>query len=90
MLPALLHISFQPRLMRRDGPIVLVLAPTRELAQQIQQVANDFGNCTATRNTCIFGGAPKNQQVLFLLYLQLFIEISLLFSKFVSYFRLVI
>lgn len=63
MLPALLHINFQPRLMRRDGPIVLVLAPTRELAQQIQQVANDFGNCTATRNTCIFGGAPKNQQV---------------------------
>lgn len=62
MLPALLHISYQPRLMRRDGPIVLVLAPTRELAQQIQQVANDFGNCTATRNTCIFGGAPKNQQ----------------------------
>lgn len=65
MLPALLHISYQPRLMRRDGPIVLVLAPTRELAQQIQQVANDFGNCTATRNTCIFGGAPKNQQVIF-------------------------
>lgn len=64
MLPALLHISFQPRLMRRDGPIVLVLAPTRELAQQIQQVANEFGNCTATRNTCIFGGAPKNQQVI--------------------------
>lgn len=64
ILPALLHISFQPRLMRRDGPIVLVLAPTRELAQQIQQVANEFGNCTATRNTCIFGGAPKNQQVI--------------------------
>lgn len=63
MLPALLHISHQPRLMRRDGPIVLVLAPTRELAQQIQQVANEFGNSLGTRNTCIFGGAPKNQQV---------------------------
>lgn len=38
MLPAMVHIMNQPRLLRDDGPIVLVLAPTRELAQQIQQV----------------------------------------------------
>lgn len=68
MLPALLHIRHQPKLVRKDGPIVLVLAPTRELAQQIQQVANEFGNCTSTRNTCIFGGAPKNQQVIFFFF----------------------
>lgn len=38
ILPAMVHIMHQPRLMRDDGPIALVLAPTRELAQQIQQV----------------------------------------------------
>lgn len=38
ILPAMVHIMHQPRLLRHDGPIALVLAPTRELAQQIQQV----------------------------------------------------
>lgn len=51
IMPAVVHINHQPRLQRGDGPIVLVLAPTRELAQQIQQVANDFGTCTALKNT---------------------------------------
>ena len=62
MLPAVVHINNQPRLERGDGPIALVLAPTRELAQQIQQVAIDFGSSTRVRNTCIFGGAPKQPQ----------------------------
>ncbi|CAK1585885.1 unnamed protein product [Parnassius mnemosyne] len=62
ILPAIVHIINQPRLLRDEGPIVLVLAPTRELAQQIQQVATDFGQNVQVRNTCIFGGAPKGPQ----------------------------
>lgn len=62
IMPAVLHINEQPRLQRGDGPIVLILAPTRELAQQIQQVATDFGSCTNVSTTCIFGGAPKSPQ----------------------------
>ncbi|XP_067648558.1 uncharacterized protein [Eurosta solidaginis] len=62
VLPAVVHISHQAPLERGDGPIVLMLAPTRELAQQIQQVANDFGLKTNVRNTCLFGGAPKQPQ----------------------------
>ncbi|XP_071442113.1 probable ATP-dependent RNA helicase DDX17 isoform X1 [Hetaerina americana] len=62
ILPATVHINHQPSLSRGDGPIALVLAPTRELAQQIQQVARDFGSSTYVRNTCIFGGAPKGPQ----------------------------
>ncbi|XP_034933995.1 ATP-dependent RNA helicase dbp2-like [Chelonus insularis] len=62
ILPAIVHINHQPRLNRGDGPIALVLAPTRELAQQIQQVAADFGISSQVRNTCIFGGAPKGPQ----------------------------
>ncbi|KAK0168720.1 hypothetical protein PV327_002494 [Microctonus hyperodae] len=62
ILPATVHINNQPRLNRGDGPIVLVLAPTRELAQQIQTVARDFGSSSCIRNTCIFGGSPKGPQ----------------------------
>jgi superfamily II DNA/RNA helicase len=46
-----------------DGPIVLVLAPTRELAQQIQEVAIEFGKSSKVKNTCVFGGAPKGPQI---------------------------
>ncbi|XP_019866485.2 uncharacterized protein LOC109595549 [Aethina tumida] len=62
ILPAIVHINNQPQISRGDGPIALVLAPTRELAQQIQQVASDFGSASYVRNTCIFGGAPKGPQ----------------------------
>ncbi|KAL1517712.1 hypothetical protein ABEB36_001444 [Hypothenemus hampei] len=62
ILPAIVHINHQPEIQRGDGPIALILAPTRELAQQIQQVANDFGRSSRIRNCCVFGGAPKGPQ----------------------------
>uniref|UniRef100_A0A1D1XEY3 RNA helicase n=1 Tax=Anthurium amnicola TaxID=1678845 RepID=A0A1D1XEY3_9ARAE len=61
-LPAIVHINAQERLRPGDGPIALVLAPTRELAQQIQIVARDFGSSTRVRSTCVFGGAPRGKQ----------------------------
>lgn len=64
ILPAIVHINHQSRLARGDGPVALILAPTRELAQQIKQVATDFGKSSRIRNTCIFGGAPKGPQAL--------------------------
>lgn len=63
ILPALVHIRNQPKLQRGDGPIALVLAPTRELAQQIQQVVFEFGGPIGVRSTCLFGGAPKFAQL---------------------------
>ena len=45
-----------------DGPIVLVLAPTRELAVQIQQECQKFGSTSRIKNTCVYGGAPKGPQ----------------------------
>ncbi|XP_013190637.1 ATP-dependent RNA helicase p62 [Amyelois transitella] len=62
ILPAIVHINNQQPIRRGDGPIALVLAPTRELAQQIQQVTTEFGNAAYVRNTCVFGGAPKREQ----------------------------
>ncbi|XP_034239978.1 ATP-dependent RNA helicase p62-like isoform X2 [Thrips palmi] len=61
-LPAIVHINAQERLRPGDGPIALVLAPTRELAQQIQIVARDFGSSTRVRSLCVFGGAPRGKQ----------------------------
>lgn len=62
LLPALMHIEQQSRLRRGDGPIALILAPTRELAQQIKQVTDDFGRAMKIKNTCLFGGGAKRQQ----------------------------
>ncbi|XP_065874837.1 DEAD-box ATP-dependent RNA helicase 20 [Euphorbia lathyris] len=63
LLPALVHVSAQPRLAQGEGPIVLVLAPTRELAIQIQEEALKFSSRTHVRSTCIYGGAPKGPQI---------------------------
>lgn len=41
----------------------LVLAPTRELAQQVQQVAAEYGRASRLKSTCIYGGAPKGPQL---------------------------
>jgi len=63
LLPAIVHINAQPYLSSGDGPIALVLAPTRELACQIQEEANKFGKSSKIKNTCCYGGAPKHQQI---------------------------
>ncbi len=62
-LPAIVHINAQPLLAPGDGPIVLVLAPTRELAVQIQQEVTKFGKSSRIRNTCVYGGVPKGGQI---------------------------
>ncbi|XP_051568029.1 probable ATP-dependent RNA helicase DDX5 isoform X1 [Myxocyprinus asiaticus] len=63
LLPAIVHINHQPFLEHGDGPICLVLAPTRELAQQVQQVAAEYGRASRLKSTCIYGGAPKGPQI---------------------------
>uniref|UniRef100_A0A3Q3WC31 RNA helicase n=1 Tax=Mola mola TaxID=94237 RepID=A0A3Q3WC31_MOLML len=63
LLPAIVHINHQPYLERGDGPICLVLAPTRELAQQVQQVTYDYGKSSRIKSTCVYGGAPKGPQI---------------------------
>jgi len=53
----------QPYLQRGDGPICLVLAPTRELAVQIKGECDKFGGTSNIKNTCVYGGVPKRTQV---------------------------
>merc|ERR1712240_279190 len=63
LLPGIIHCNHQPYLKRGEGPIVLVLAPTRELAVQIQEVAEQFGKASRLRSACVYGGAPKGPQL---------------------------
>ena len=60
-VPALIHIEAQPRLRRGDGPIALVLAPTRELAVQIEEEMVKVMPRTVS-SVCCYGGAPKGPQ----------------------------
>jgi len=62
LLPAIVHINAQPLLKPGDGPIVLILAPTRELACQIKGEADKFGYTSSIKNTCVYGGAPRREQ----------------------------
>eukprot|EP00300_Choanocystis_sp_HF-7_P037053 c53041_g1_i1.p1 GENE.c53041_g1_i1~~c53041_g1_i1.p1 ORF type:complete len:500 (+),score=92.30 c53041_g1_i1:187-1500(+) len=62
LLPAIVHINAQAYLRPGDGPIVLVLAPTRELACQIKTEADKFGSSSHIKITCVYGGAPKGPQ----------------------------
>mmetsp|Transcript_26840 Transcript_26840/g.83013 ORF Transcript_26840/g.83013 Transcript_26840/m.83013 type:complete len:571 (-) Transcript_26840:194-1906(-) len=63
MVPALAHIESQPPLERGDGPMCLVLAPTRELAQQIEEETRKVLPAHL-KSACIFGGSPKGPQLM--------------------------
>lgn len=62
LLPAFIHL----RRCHNDptcGPTVLVLAPTRELATQIQDEVIKFGRSSRVSCTCLYGGAPRAHQI---------------------------
>ena len=66
LLPAIVHISAQSPVVASDqSPIVLVIAPTRELTAQIMEQANLYGSAItqfggqALTPMSLFGGVPK-------------------------------
>lgn len=48
---------------RRRGPSVLILAPTRELASQINSEFTDLGQFTPIRSTTVYGGVSIKHQI---------------------------
>ncbi|CAN0928081.1 DEAD-box ATP-dependent RNA helicase 40 [Linum grandiflorum] len=62
LIPAFILLR-QRRNNPQNGPTVLVLAPTRELATQIQEEVNKFGRSFRVSCTCLYGGAPKGPQL---------------------------
>uniref|UniRef100_A0A6T7ZDA9 RNA helicase n=1 Tax=Cryptomonas curvata TaxID=233186 RepID=A0A6T7ZDA9_9CRYP len=67
LLPMLAHILDQPELEEKDGPIGVVLAPTRELCQQTLTEARKFSKACGVAVAGVYGGASKNEQRLDLL-----------------------
>ena len=63
VLPLLKHVVAQPPLYHGDGPIALVIAPTRELALQIHKQLVPLADLLGLRSVCAYGGAPLGEQL---------------------------
>lgn len=63
LLPLLKHVLAQNPLTHGDGPIGLVIAPTRELALQIYKQLVPLGELLGVRSVCAYGGAPLGEQL---------------------------
>ena len=61
VLPGLVHISAQERLNFGDGPIMLILSPTRELAMQIETQVEIFGKANRVNSVCVYGGVERGE-----------------------------
>lgn len=62
LLPMLVHAAAQPELGRNEGPIGIVLCPTRELAVQIEQEVFKFNKQLGLRSVTLAGGLSKLEQ----------------------------
>ncbi|KAI1695420.1 DEAD/DEAH box helicase domain-containing protein [Ditylenchus destructor] len=62
LLPGIMHTLAQPSKNPGDGPTVVVILPTRELAQQVEDVARDYCRAMNLGLTCVFGGVAKGPQ----------------------------
>ncbi|KAJ8944166.1 hypothetical protein NQ314_009528 [Rhamnusium bicolor] len=63
LLPAMVHIDGQPgRREDRGGPAVLIMAPTRELALQIDKEIKKYQYKGIT-SVCLYGGGNRREQV---------------------------
>ncbi|KAI5180743.1 ATP-dependent RNA helicase DDX5/DBP2 [Nematocida sp. AWRm80] len=62
ILPAMIHAKAQIPLRSGDGPIVLVLAPTRELVCQIESEASKYARFFGLKTAAVYGGAAQGPQ----------------------------
>ena len=63
LLPMFRQIKDQRSLDALDGPIALVMSPTRELATQIHKDCKPFLKALNLRAACCYGGAPIKDQI---------------------------
>jgi superfamily II DNA/RNA helicase len=62
VLPALQRLS-EPSAVKGRGPRVLVLTPTRELANQVTDAVRSYGKFMRVRTAAILGGMPYREQL---------------------------
>lgn len=63
LIPLIRHISVNDHLDANDGPIGLIMTPTRELAKQICSVCEKFTKSLGWRTVCVYGGSPISEQI---------------------------
>lgn len=63
ILPMLRHIKAQRPLAQNEGPIGLVMTPTRELAVQIHRECKPFLKPLGLRGVCAYGGSAIKDQI---------------------------
>ncbi|XP_015793433.1 probable ATP-dependent RNA helicase DDX46 [Tetranychus urticae] len=63
LIPMFRHILDQPPLAPGDGPIALIMSPTRELATQIWADCRKFSKSLKLRAVCVYGGTPISEQI---------------------------
>ncbi|KAG7383107.1 putative ATP-dependent RNA helicase ddx46 [Phytophthora pseudosyringae] len=63
LLPMFRHILAQPPLQENEGPIGIIMAPARELAQQIYMETRKFSKGLGLRATAVYGGSSVSEQI---------------------------
>ncbi|WAQ95022.1 DDX23-like protein [Mya arenaria] len=67
LIPLLVWITSLPKIERKidiidKGPYAIILAPTRELAQQIEEETTKFGKFIGIRTVAVIGGISREEQ----------------------------
>ncbi|XP_066498637.1 ATP-dependent RNA helicase DDX42 isoform X1 [Hoplias malabaricus] len=60
--PMLVHIMDQKELEQGEGPIAVIVCPTRELCQQIHTECKRFGKAYGLRSVAVYGGGSMWEQ----------------------------
>ncbi|KAI8977951.1 P-loop containing nucleoside triphosphate hydrolase protein [Pilobolus umbonatus] len=63
LLPMFRHIKDQRPLEAGEGPIAIIMTPTRELATQIHRECKPFLKVLNLRAVCAYGGSPIKDQI---------------------------
>ncbi|XP_065296412.1 probable ATP-dependent RNA helicase DDX46 [Dermacentor albipictus] len=63
LLPMFRHILDQAPLEDDDGPIAVIMTPTRELAMQITKDCKKFTKSLGLRVVCVYGGTGISEQI---------------------------
>uniref|UniRef100_A0A8C5QEJ5 Probable ATP-dependent RNA helicase DDX46 n=1 Tax=Leptobrachium leishanense TaxID=445787 RepID=A0A8C5QEJ5_9ANUR len=63
LLPMFRHIMDQRPLEEAEGPIAVIMTPTRELALQITKECKKFSKTLGLRVVCVYGGTGISEQI---------------------------
>ncbi|XP_030430005.1 probable ATP-dependent RNA helicase DDX46 isoform X2 [Gopherus evgoodei] len=63
LLPMFRHIMDQRSLEEGEGPIAVIMTPTRELALQITKECKKFSKTLGFRVVCVYGGTGISEQI---------------------------